>query len=238
MQLDCRLVDTTQAVELLNERLAELSQLAPDFNGPELKEWRHKTDATLRRILGEDDRRIGEFQYVRFLNHFDGPPEVFVSDFESGRASAMALLRGVIYDLEVLSEPATFASAASIDPELWEHVRRLVEQEQWAQVASQTAIFVEDMIRQWAGLSESSYGKELMVAVLKPGAGAFPLGQTSGEQEGWLAFGLGLAQGVGNATRHRIQRRDDDKRYAMGVLGTGSLLPTQLRYEHGNRFRS
>ena len=36
---------------------------------------------------------------------------------------------------------------------------------------------------------------------------------------------------------HRIQRRNDDKRYALGVLGAGSLLLTQLRYEHGNRFK-
>ena len=31
----------------------------------------------------------------------------------------------------------------------------------------------------------------------------------------------------------RIQRRDDAKRYALGVLGLGSLLLTQMRHEHG-----
>jgi hypothetical protein len=43
---------------------------------------------------------------------------------------------------------------------------------------------------------------------------------------------------VRNVATHRIDLRDDAKRYAMGVLGAGSLLLTQLRYEHGNRFRS
>jgi len=231
------MMDTALAVVLLKERLAELSQLAPDFRSPEFKEWRHKTDATLRRILGDDDRRIDEFQGVHFLNHYEGTPEVFRKDFESGRASATALLRGVIYDVEVLSEPATFASAASIDPDLWEHVRRLVEQEQWAQVASQTAIFVEARIREWAGRPSGEVGEALMTAALGAN-GVFPLGQTPGETQGWHRLGMGFAMALRNVDTHRIQRRDDDKRYAMGVLGTGSLLLTQLRYEHGNRFRS
>ena len=41
-----------------------------------------------------------------------------------------------------------------------------------------------------------------------------------------------------NADTHRIQERDDHKRYAMGVVGTASLLLTQLRHQHGNSFRS
>ncbi len=31
-----------------------------------------------------------------------------------------------------------------------------------------------------------------------------------------------------------IQKRGDAKRYALGVLGLGSLSLTQLRYEHGD----
>ena len=52
----------------------------------------------------------------------------------------------------------------------------------------------------------------------------------------WLALGIGFTAALGNADRHRIQQRDDARRYAVGVLGVGSLLLTQLRYEHGNRF--
>jgi hypothetical protein len=43
---------------------------------------------------------------------------------------------------------------------------------------------------------------------------------------------------VGNAVRHRIQLRDDAKRFAMGVLGAGSLLLTQLRHQHANSFQT
>ena len=45
----------------------------------------------------------------------------------------------------------------SFDPELWEHVRKLVEDEDWGKVAPQTAIFVEDRIRTWAG--DPNHGK-------------------------------------------------------------------------------
>lgn len=113
-------------------------------------------------------------------------------------------------------------------------MKHLVEQEKWGQVASQTAIFIEATIREMADLPATTYGKDLMVAVLRPGTGVFPLGQMPAEQEGWLALGIGFVSGVGNATRHRIQHRADDKLYAMGVLGTGSLLLTQIRYEHAN----
>jgi len=43
---------------------------------------------------------------------------------------------------------------------------------------------------------------------------------------------------LGNADRHRVQQRDDAKRYGMGVLGAGSLLLTQLRHQHANSFQT
>jgi hypothetical protein len=50
-----------------------------------------------------------------------------------------------------LAEKSTIAEPETVDPELFEHVRHLIEQEQWGQVASQACIFTEDKIRQWAG---------------------------------------------------------------------------------------
>ncbi len=67
-------------------------------------------------------------------------------------------------------------------------------------------------------------------------SGDYRLGLTDGERQGWFRTAMGLAMAVRNVDAHRIQRRDDHKRYAMGVLGTCSLLLTQLRYERGNRF--
>jgi hypothetical protein len=54
-----------------------------------------------------------------------------------------------------------------------------------------------------------------------------------GEQQGWQQFATGFVQALSNVNRHRIQNRDDAKAYAIGVLGAGSLLLTQLRYQHG-----
>ncbi|MGP6175356.1 TIGR02391 family protein [Corynebacterium sp. A21] len=50
--------------------------------------------------------------------------------------------------------------------------------------------------------------------------------------EGWRSLAMGFTQALSNVDRHRLQRRDDARRYAIGVLGLGSLLLTQLRYEH------
>jgi hypothetical protein len=77
----------------------------------------------------------------------------------------------------------------------------------------------------------TSIGKALYATALN-NTGSLRLGRQESEQEGWCALGTGLAQAVGNVDRHRIQRRDDVRRYAMGVLGLGSLLLTQLHYEH------
>lgn len=40
---------------------------------------------------------------------------------------------------------------------------------------------------------------------------------------------------AGNVGRQNIQERSDVKRYALGVLGLGSLLLTQLRYQYSGR---
>jgi hypothetical protein len=67
--------------------------------------------------------------------------------------------------------------------------------------------------------------------------GGYRLGLTDGEKQGWHRLAMGASMALRNADTHRIASRDDHKRYAMGVLGAGSLLLTQLRHEHGNRFQ-
>jgi hypothetical protein len=61
-------------------------------------------------------------------------------------------------------------------------------------------------------------------------------GLAEGEKQGWQLFAQGIAQALRNAETQRIQDRPDHKRYALGVVGACSLLLTQMRYEHGNRF--
>jgi hypothetical protein len=109
-------------------------------------------------------------------------------------------------------------------------VQTLVENNDWGKVASQTAIFVEDRIRAWSGIDEK-YGKDLFATALGDAA-ELRLGARRSEWEGWRSLGTGFSQAVGNVDRHRIQTRADARRYAIGVLGVGSLLLTQIRFEH------
>ena len=78
--------------------------------------------------------------------------------------------------------------------------------------------------------------KKLMTAVYGEN-GDYRLGLTTGEKQGWHRLAMGISMALRNADAHRIQTRSDHKRYAMGVLGVSSLLLTQTRYEHGNRFK-
>ena len=228
-------MDTTRAIALLKDRLAELDQLSSTDG--EFEDWSQRTDLTLRRIFGDDHKLLRDFKNIHWHPiSYPASSEDHRRIFLNGRKYTTAVLKGGLYQLEELTEPANFAASASIDPELWEHVQHLVEDEQWAQVASQTAIFVESRIREWAGRPPAEIGEKLMTAVLSE-TGEFPLGQTSGERQGWHRLGMGFAMALRNVDTHRIQRRDDNKRYALGVLGAGSLLLTQLRYEHGNRFK-
>jgi hypothetical protein len=229
-------MESDRAISLLRERLEELAALPLKYGTPEYRLWRQKTDLTLKRIFGEDHDLVKQLEEIHFSYAVDDP-SVELRAFQSGKDQVQALLEGSIYQLEELSEPVEFMQDAVIDQELWEHVGHLVEQEQWGQVASQTAIFVESKIRQWAGRPPTEVGEALMTAVLGAN-GVFVLGQTAGEQQGWHRLGMGFAMALRNVDTHRIQQRDDDKRYAMGVLGAGSLLLTQVRYEHGNRFRA
>lgn len=75
-------------------------------------------------------------------------------------------------------------------------------------------------------------GKNLMAKVFADDSDWW-IGALPGEREGWRALAIGFIQALSNVDRHRIQKRDDARRYAMGVLGLGSLLLTQLRHAHG-----
>ena len=197
-----------------------------------------RADLTLRRVLGDEHHFVEDLAKARFTVGFSpASVQAVQASFETGKQDVASLLKGAIYELEVLREPPEFASDAATDPELWQHVEHLVEQEQWGQVASQAAIFVESKLRQWAGRPATEVGEKLMTQVLGEN-GEFQLGQTQGEKQGWHRLGMGFAMALRNVDTHRIQARPDLKRYALGVLGAGSLLLTQLRYEHGNRFRS
>ncbi|MEU4295377.1 TIGR02391 family protein [Kribbella sp. NPDC026596] len=154
-----------------------------------------------------------------------------------GIRKACGYLDAAIYELKLsIGDDTEPLDIRAYDPELWEHVKGLVQDEDWGKVASQTAIFVENHVREWAGNPTDKKGEPLYSNVLWQTVLAddseFRLGQRSAEWQGWRSLGIGFSLALRNVDVHRIQRRDDAKRYAIGVLGLGSLLLTQLRYEH------
>jgi hypothetical protein len=122
--------------------------------------------------------------------------------------------------------------ANTLDSDLMIRVDHVFRAEDWTAVASLAATFVEDRFRVWAGFDHNFFGVNLMTKVLHPETGVFPLGIATGECEGWHQLGRGFVGACSNVDRHRIQSRDDLRRYAVGVLGTASLLLTQMRHQH------
>jgi hypothetical protein len=159
------------------------------------------------------------------------PESAWVDAFARGVNTAVVYIDAAMYELELLAGDDEPVDQRSFDPELWDHVKDLVGSEDWGKVASQTAIFVESKLRTWAALDSDSYGKGLYANALGD-IGEFRLGTRKPEWEGWRSLGVGFAQAIGNVDRHRIQDRQDARRYGLGVLGLGSLLLTQLRYVH------
>jgi uncharacterized protein Ymh len=224
-------VDPQRAVGLVRVQLSGLKELPADTDSVDYKTWKQKTRALLTRIYSDEHHQVQSFDALSWwisVDHLQG------QWFERGRAGATAILETALYDLEVLSQPDE-VSSDTIDPELWRHVQSIVRNEDWTALASSVEIFVESRVRVWAGRPASEVGVNLMSSVFGPKA-EFPMGLTESEREGWHLLARGFAAALSNVDRHRIQERADLRRYALGVLGVGSLLLTQVRWEHGHRF--
>ncbi|MDZ5445745.1 TIGR02391 family protein [Micromonospora sp. 4G57] len=212
----------------------------PRLGDSQFSSWETRVRAVLSRAFGKDSDYVSRFDKISYSPwvYYDGMPQsVYDESYQSGVSSAIGLLEGAIYELRLATgdEPV---DEHAYDPELWAHVKTEVEDGEWGKVASQTAIFVENHIRTWAGNPQDQrgnnlVGKNLYLEVFGD-ASDYRLGRQASEREGWRYLGMGFAQALSNVDRHRIQTRDDAKRYALGVLGLGSLLLTQLRYEHGD----
>ncbi|WP_353952206.1 TIGR02391 family protein [Knoellia sp. S7-12] len=209
--------------------------------GEDLTAWQGKVRGVFVSALGRDDHLVDRFDQVGYspgLWTDNTPHSVFIESQRDGIKEACGVIDAVLYQLRLRTEDEEEpVDARAYDPELWEHVRGLVEAKDWGKVASQTAIFVEDRLRSWAGdprngRGESLVGKELMGRVFSDDSD-WRLGSRAAEREGWRALGTGFAAALSNVDRHRIQKREDARRYAIGVLGLGSLLLTQMRFEHG-----
>jgi hypothetical protein len=229
-----------KAIEALGGLQAEAATPAVMSGGEHLTAWKGKVRSVLVAALGSDDHLVQRFDAVRYslgMWSTSTPDHYFDQARHGGIRDACGVVDAAVYQLRLRVDDDEPVDFRSFDPELWEHVKQLVEDDDWGKVASQTAIFVEDRVRTWAGdprsgKGDSLVGRELMGRVLSDESD-WRLGSRAAEREGWRALGTGFAQALSNVDRHNIQRRDDARRYAIGVLGLGSLLLTQLRHEHG-----
>ena len=115
--------------------------------------------------------------------------------------------------------------------ELWSKIDPLVLGEKWDQDVSSSVIFFEHGVRTGARLPNSVIGVDLMTAAFKEGAPlALASGEVTSETEGWHLLALGLMKAVRNL-RGTESKSEDARTYAMGVLGTISLIMTQVRLE-------
>lgn len=204
--------------------------------------WKARVMTVMNKSLGPQHHITSAFQDVSY--GYRGLYTASMGDtphsnaFTAGIRKAVGYIEAAIYELGLLTGDEEPVDQRAFDPELWDHVKGLVETGDWGKVASQTAIFVENHVRRWSGVPKDGkgddlVGKALWAKVLANDA-EYRLGKRAGEWEGWRFLGIGFAQALSNVDRHHIQDRDDARRYAIGVLGLGSLLLTQLRHEHSD----
>lgn len=234
-------MQTRAAIDSLNELKAEAEREGAALEAEDkFASWNGRVKSVLTKSLGTDHHLTQAFADVNYtLNVFSNstPDSAFRQAFLSGLREALGIIEATIFDLNLAGTSDDAVDETAFDPDLWEHVKSHVQNEEWQKVASQTAIFVEDCVRKWCGdpkgsRGETLVGKGLFTAIFANDA-QFRLGKEAGEWEGWRSLGAGFAQALGNVDRHNIQKRTDAKRYAFGVLGVGSLILTQLRFQHG-----
>ena len=209
-------------------------------SGPESQTWIFSVRSVLSRALGSDSHLVAALDQVRFYPN-PSPMSAYTDEAELERKRVEVYQRGVerlqaitdaaLFELQSGGGDATKPSGSNIDQQLWEHVRKLVESADWQNLPAAVAIFVESKVRAWGEFGRDTYGKVLYQKAFADD-GELRLGGARGEWEGWRALATGLATAVGNSDRHHVQQRDDMERYAMGVLGLGSLVLTQVRYQH------
>ena len=196
--------------------------------------WRIQAVTVLTEILGESHSLNNDLQGL--WTHSSNRSRNI--DWEKeGWHEAAGILDAAIASYKFMNTKIEDSTVANtLDPDLMARIEHVFRAEDWTAVASLAATFVEDRFRVWAGLDHSSFGVNLMTKVLHPETGVFPLGIAAAERDGWHQLGRGFVGACSNVDRHRIQTRDDLRMYAIGVLGTASLLLTQMRHQHSNSF--
>jgi hypothetical protein len=224
-------------IQLLQQLRAEGDSIPRYTTSAEFITWQQRTRSALSKCLGEGHRITRAFVDLRWTPRVYNPGDDsgFIQAFWATMQRAQDIIDAALFELEQLRAYVDVVEGGGVDPELWKYVRGHVWTEEWGKVASQSSIYTEDRIRRWAGRPAGEVGEKLMSAVFGD-KGDYRLGLTESEKQGWHRFAMGTAMALRNVDGHHLQSRPDHKVYAMGVLGANSLLLTQMRFEHGNRF--
>lgn len=229
-----------RAVELLQNLRDEAVDVAASNDRASLSAWTTKTLSLLNELFGSESDLYTSFKAVRYTPAI-WTESTYATAFNRSRVTgineALGIIDAAIFAIEFKSETPPSPVSLDFDPDLFSFVESLVADCDWGKVASQVAIFVEDYVREMAGnplgsRNETLVGKGLMAKVFSDES-KWNLGSGPSETEGWRFLAMGFTQALSNVDRHRIQVRSDSRQYAMGVLGLGSLILTQLKSEHG-----
>jgi hypothetical protein len=129
------------------------------YQGGRSSAWKSKVEAVMTRALGAKHATTQAFRDVNYgLSVWSPstPDSAFYAAFAGGLQDACGRIDAAIYELRLLTTDDAPADDHAFDPELWDHVKVVVGDEDWAKVAGLVAIFVEDRVRVWAGDGECS----------------------------------------------------------------------------------
>lgn len=235
-----------RAIAALHALQTEVREADFHFSSAERTAWLRKCEGVFDGVFGFPNQyteQIVKVNYSPSIWSDSTPEQVFVDVAKAGVARAAGIVEAALHYLELTLQPSEgeFAqdakeAALQYDPGLWNHVETAVEKEEWSTVAMLVAQYVEHHIREWSGIDLDAKGQPIVGKTLAIQAfsadGPLRLGRVGAEVEGWRNIASGFMMALSNVDRHRIQKREDLKRYALGVLGAGSLILTQVRYQH------
>jgi Protein of unknown function (Hypoth_ymh) len=226
-------LDVERCSSELDELQAELEQLSAPSE-PGLDRWRHKLSTLITEILDPNHalaiRLAGIHWRFRSTLQWGSDDETF----RRAKQTAAEIIETSRWELGRRAPTTDPFVDATIDPELWEHVRGLVAARDWEKLAREAAVFVEDKLRNWAGVPPSVTGRGNIFKAATGSSGfLLPKVGPASEQQGWQQLAAGFAPTLRNPSGHQVTNRSDAKRYALGVLGMASLLLTEVRHEYG-----
>ena len=231
-------IDETQAtLRALRDEIGQIAAREPSTSSGLFTSWKSRARSALTRALGAEHHITKSLTTLKWTPsvYGMGDTSAFDSRFRRTAQQAQGYLEAAIAEVDDTSANSGVFDTAGVDPELWAFISSDVEGEHWGKAASQATLFLEDRIRKWSDEPAEVIGVDLMKAVLGP-SGNYRIGRTENEKDGWHQFARGIVMALRNAAAHRIEDRPDHRRYVLGVVGSCSLLLTQLRYEHGTRF--